>query len=436
MKHKIFIIFFTVWPLLTYSQNKILLEQALGLALEKNYDVQLSRNTVSSTATDKKYVVGAFVPTINATATDLWNNNSQKQISSEHILKEGPNEANNLNASVQLSWTLFDGTKMFATRKRINELNYVSDLNLKDQMVNTISTVIINYYNIVRQKQQLEAIREQMSVSEERVKLAEKKLQVGTGAKPELLQAQVDLNAQRTQIFQQETIIIQLKDQLNGLLGMQLPEAFDVSDSIEINLNLPREDFFTNIENKNFGLQASRNSIDVAGLSLRERRAERYPTLNFVSAYNYIRNENAVSFNSGNPLFSRTKGLNYGFTLAVPIVNGFNNRRLVSQAKLTVDRQTLLYEQRKMQVDVGVRNAFINYENAKKILVLQEENIVLAKENVFIALEGFKRGFTTFIELRTAQQSLADAYNQLIAARYNTKLAETELLRLNGGLLK
>jgi outer membrane protein TolC len=83
-----------------------------------------------------------------------------------------------------------------------------------------------------------------------------------------------------------------------------------------------------------------------------------------------------------------------------------------------------------------VRNAFTGYNNAKAVLLIEEENILLAKENVFIALETFRRGTTTFIELRTAQQSLADAYNRLIAARYNAKLAETELLRLNGGLLK
>jgi len=66
----------------------------------------------------------------------------------------------------------------------------------------------------------------------------------------------------------------------------------------------------------------------------------------------------------------------------------------------------------------------------------EEENILLAKENVTIALKTFKRGIATFIELRTAQQSLADGYNRLIASRYITKVAETELLRLNGSLLR
>jgi outer membrane protein len=55
---------------------------------------------------------------------------------------------------------------------------------------------------------------------------------------------------------------------------------------------------------------------------------------------------------------------------------------------------------------------------------------------VNIALETFKRGVSTFIELRTAQQSLEEAYTRVINARYNAKLAETELLKLNGSLLR
>src|SRR5260221_12416993 len=95
-----------------------------------------------------------------------------------------------------------------------------------------------------------------------------------------------------------------------------------------------------------------------------------------------------------------------------------------------------IYDQQKVLAIVGVRNAFHNYENLKRILQIQEENIAVAKENVAIALAGFRRGITTFIELRTAQQSLSDAYNLLIAARFSAKSSEIELMRLQGALLK
>lgn len=419
------------------AQQEVSLEQVIALALEKNYDIKVVQNDKAAALTDKGYTVGAFLPQINAVGSTVWNSNDQElRFEDASRNNEGKSSSNNISASVQLVWTLFDGTRMFAARNRINETAEQSDLLLKDQVVNTIATVIGNYYDIVRQKQQLKAIEEQMAVSEERVKLADRKLQVGTGAKPELLQARVDYNAQRAQALQQEALILQLKEQLNGLLGEQLPPAYDVADTILIDLSLDREDIQSNIENANFGLQAARRNISIANSLVREQYAEKLPWLNFNAAYNYSRSENTRIINPFGPLFNASNGYTYGFTVNIPILNNLNNSRLVQQAKLVAERQQILFDQQKIAVNVALKNAFTSYDNARKILIVEEENILVAKENVAIALEVFKRGATTFVELRTAQQSLAEAYTRLINARYLAKVAETELLRLNGALLK
>ena len=197
-----------------------------------------------------------------------WNTNNQKQeLANNTEVERNGIKSNNLSGSVQLSWLLFDGARMFATLERLAQIEEQGELNVKNQMINTIAQVINNYYNIVRQKQQLNAIREQMYVSEERVRLADRRLEVGTGAKPELLQAKVDLNSQRTSVIQQEAIILQLKDQLNGLVSMQLPATYDVSDSISINLDLKQETISENIENTNFSLLSSKKELEIAALS-------------------------------------------------------------------------------------------------------------------------------------------------------------------------
>lgn len=419
------------------TQEHISLEEAIALALQKNYDIQLSRNTSESASTDDSYAWAFFVPQLNAVGSTVWNNNQQElQFQDESRNNSGEAQSNVINGSVQLNWLLFDGARMFASRQRIRQIAEQGELAVKAQMVNTIADVIVNYYSIVRQKQQLKAIQEQMAVSEERVKLAEKKLEVGTGGKPELLQAKVDLNAFHTQIIQQEALIIQFKETLNELTGLQLSRTYDVADTIIIDLNLNIDEIQNNIENSNFDLLAAKRNFEIAQLSLRERKGELSPTISFNAAYNYGRTDNQKLINPFAPLLSTTQGLNYGFSINIPIFNALNTRRLIEQAQINYGRQEILYQQQKTGVDVRLRNAYVNYDNAKKVLLIEEENILLAKENVFIALEGFKRGITTFIELRTAQQSLADGYNRLINARFLAKVAETELLRLKGTLIQ
>ena len=263
MKRSISFLFFSC-VLFAKAQELVTVEQVVSIALQKNYDVRLFENSAALAINDNRYAFGAFLPALNATGSYVKGSNNARVVKFDNSERVSPAAiTTNTNAGIQLIWTLFDGTKMFATRGRISKLAELGAINVKNQMVNSAAIVIATYYGIVRQKQQLKAIVEQMSVSEERVKLAERKLQVGTGGKPELLQAKVDLNAFRTAKLQQETLIQQLKDQLNSLLGMGLPDTFETADSIPIDLTLDFGQITSNIENTNQQLASVRKNIEI-----------------------------------------------------------------------------------------------------------------------------------------------------------------------------
>ena len=421
----------------TYAQSIRTVEEAVALALRHNYDILLVRNDSAAFALDYQYANYAFLPRLNGSVTKLWNNNHQKQELSDGSKRDRKGiKSNSLIASVNLNWTLFDGFKMFATRDRLAELNRLGELSVKNQVVNTVATILTTYFDIVRQQQQLRAIQEQMSIDEERVKIADRKFSVGLGSKPELLQARVDLNGRKAAELQQQTLITQLKEQLNQLTNQATGTYFEVTDSIPIDLDINLGLITNNLETSSPALQVALKNIDIANLTLKERRAERWPVVNFNSAYNFSLAKNAAVINTFTPLFNQNKGYNFGFSASVPIFNAFNTRRLMKQAQLDIHYQQLVFENQRSIISTGISNAFKNYEYQKRALILEEENIQLAKENVAIALERFRQGVSTNLELREAQISLQDAYTRLIAARYNTKLSEIELLRLRGDILK
>lgn len=418
------------------AQNLLTPEDAIAAALEKNYDIKLVRNDSASFAVDYQYSYAGFLPRINGTASKTWNVNRQKQELSNGTKRDTSGiQSNNLSASIGMNWTLFDGLKMFATRERLKQFQALGELTVKNQVVNTVADVLVNYYNIVRQKQQLRAIEEQMSINEERVKIADQKIFSGLGSKPELLQAKVDLNAQKASRLEQLTLIGQLRDQLNQLIGLNVGEVYEVLDSIPINSGLSLGEITQNLDQTNPTLLLTKKNIDIAGLVLKERRAELWPTLSLNTSYNLSRNVNKAVINTFTPLFNQNLGFNYGFGLSVPILNGFNTRRLIKQAELDIAYQETFYDNQRSLINVAISNAFKDYVLQKDLLALEEENIQLAKENVVIALARFKQGLFTNLELREAQISLEQGYNRLIAARYNTKLAETELLRQKGELI-
>lgn len=422
---------------LLYAQKLLTLEEAIATALQNNYDIQLSKNDSMVAALDYSFRHGAFLPNLNGTLGTVWNNNDQRQTLADGTKREQNNlKSHNINASLALDWTLFDGLRMFATRDKAAELIKLGGLTVKNQVINTVAAVINNYYNIAAQKQQLKAIQEQMGVSEERVKLAQNRLDIGVGAKPDVLQSKVDLNAFRAAILTQETLIEQLKEQLNQLMNVGLNTKYDVQDSIPINERIGVGDIQNNIENTNPELLIAKKNIDIANITLKEYKADQFPAVRFNSVYNFSRTDNKAVINPFSPLFNQSRGFNYGFTVGIPILNNFNTRRLIKQANLNINYQKLIYENQQSIINLNVLSAFIAYEQQKRALALEEENILLAKENVSIILQTLRLGAATMIQLREAQQSLQEAYTRLITARYNTKVSETELLRLKGELVR
>lgn len=430
------IISIAITPSFTNAQKLLSVEEAIAAALNNNYDIQLLKNDSTAFAIDNAYAKYAFYPKVNGTTGIIFNNTNQKQKLADGSERKGGVRSDNITAGVSLNWTVFDGFKLFATKDKLAQFVKLGELTIKNQIVNTIAAVVTNYYNIVRQKQQQKAIEEQMGLNEERLKQAEKRFSVGLGAKPDILQAKTDLNAQKASLLQQQTFIEQLKEQLNLLMAAPINTTYNVADSIPINNNLVITDILNAAEANNPALKIAQQNITLAGITLKEKKAERYPVVSINSAYNFGRLHNQTVLNSFTPILNRNLGFNYGLSATIPIFNGYNTKRQIQQAQLSIEKNKIEFEKLKAANQIAINNAFKTYQLQKKTLALEEENILLAKENVFIALERFRLGISTTLELRETQKTLEDAFNRLIAARYNTKVAETELLRLKGDLVK
>jgi outer membrane protein TolC len=412
------------------------LNEAIAASLQNNYDIQLSRNDSLLATLNNSYARYAFFPRVNASGGILQNRTTQLQILKD-TTRGGKVRTTNASASINLNWTLFDGFRMFITRRRLGELVALSELQIKAQVVNTVANVMRTYYDIVRQEQQLKAIEEQMALSGERLKLAQYRFDIGVGVKPDVLQARIDLNGQRSALLTQQTAIANLKETLNQLLVLPVGNQFVVADtSISFNTGLVLDSVRSGIGATNPDLLLAQQNLVIADLLLQERRAERYPTVEFNSAYNFNQTKNQNVINPiTQPLLNRNAGLNYGLTATIPIFNGYATRRNIQAAQLDIQFQQLQYERSLATINTGLATSYANYDLSKRALALEEENIILVRENIFIARERYRLGVATFLEMRTAEQSLADAQFRLIQARFNTKVAEIELMRLRGDLV-
>jgi outer membrane protein len=417
--------------------DSLTLELAIATALQNNYDIRLSRNDSAVAAIDYSYRNTAFLPQLNGNVSVLKNNNSQNVTLADGTKRNRSGlKTNNVAASVGLNWVLFDGLKMFVTREKAADLLSLGTLAVKDQINNTIADVILNYYSVVRATLQLRVINEVIVLNEDRYRLAKYRFEIGVGVKPDMLQAQIDLNSQKSARLTQLATIEVAKQNLNRLLNLVPTVRYKVSDTIIVQMNLTLPDLQSGLEQTNTSLRVAQKNIDVAGLTLREQRADLWPVISLNSAYNFTKNDNNSVINPAQPLSSLNKGVNYGITASIPIFNRFNTRRLIKQAELSIAYQQTVYENQRALVNTGLYNAYTSYVLQKEVVALEQSDIETAKENLFIARERYRLAATTFLELREAEQSLQEVYDRLITALYNMKVAETELLRLKGSFVR
>lgn len=436
---KLRFLFFVAFGLSTTAgaQDTLTVETAVATALRNNYNILLSKNDSAIAAINYEYRNAAFYPRLNASGTILFNNNNSNQKLADGSERNSSGiHTTNLSSAINMNWTIFDGFRMFVLRDRLDQAVRLGNLAIKNQVIITVSDVIKTYFDIVRQRQQLANIQEQMTFSEERLKLAQYRLDIGVGIKPDVLQAQIDFNNRKGAELNQLALIDQRKQSLNLLMNVPRDINYNVQDSIPLHTSLLLGDLIKGLEDSNPQLQIARANIDLANLDIRSARASRWPTVSLISAYNFSRVSNNTAVNPFTPLFNMNRGWNYGLTASIPIFNNFTVKQQIRQAELALNYRQLQYESQEANLTTDIVNSYRTYLAQQQVVGIAENNVGLARENLNIETERYRLGRTTFIELRQAEENVATAITNLINARYNLKVAETDLLQIKGDLVR
>jgi outer membrane protein TolC len=416
------------------------LPQAIAEALQHNYGIQISRKDEQVAENNVTRGNAGQLPAVSGNFTRTFNINNVRQESSARpeASTASAAQSNLLNSNVAATWTIFDGFGMFIAYDRLKTLRSQQQAITRATLEETVETVTNTYYDVVRQAGKITSLEEALKIGQARIDLTKARVDVGVSAKVELLTAQVDYNADRSLLLQQQQVLAASKIALNNLLGRSPRVDFEPSDSLTVTRDL-REDVITaGIKANNPRLLQARLGTDVATYDRRLVRASRFPQVGLTTGYGLNRNVNGAAF-FGTQLVTntgRTYGLNYGITATVPIFDGFNIRRQEQNARVVEEQSRLSLAQTDLQLDADAATAFAQYQNFLQLLDLEEANIQLARQNVDIALERYRLGLLAPLALREAQRTQLDAEVRLLDIRFQAKQAETALRRLSGSLVQ
>ena len=117
------------------------------------------------------------------------------------------------------------------------------------------------------------------------------------------------------------------------------------------------------------------------------------------------------------------------------LYDSFNLKREQRNDRRQHHTQQLPNQQLELALRADMSNFWMAYKNNLDLWSLEKENLVAAQENYRIAIDRYKLGELSGIELREAQNSLLEAEERLSVAEYSTKICEISLLQLSGQIL-
>lgn len=415
------------------AQELLTVEDAIKIGLEKNYSILIVKNSQEIAKAQNNFGNAGMSPQVSLNGNlNLANVNSHQEFFTGTVQDRNGAQSNQTGASVNVSWTIFDGLKMFAIKKRLTENEQLTAISLKQQMETTVYNIIVAYYNIVKTTELIKAAKQNLSIYEERKKIAKVKLEVGSDSKVDFLLSQSDENKAKSAIIQLELQLLTTKTTLNNLLNKTVNTEFKTTDSIVVNYNPNIDELKKSVLTSNSSILLSKQNELIVAQTIKEARSANLPFVQLNGAYNFTRSQSQA----GQVLLSRQAGLNGGLTASWLLFNGNKNNQLIKERNLLYLNQKYYTEQAQQQVDGVVYNNYKSYLLNKEIVDLERQNLTDSKEVLNVSLERYKIGKANLLETIETQKNLEDAQTRYIEALYAIKIAETELLRANGSLIK
>ena len=417
------------------AQQVLTLKECLEEGLQNNYSLRIVHNEEQISKNNATLGNAGYLPTLDFSAgyTGNLDNIESKARATGEITKNNGVYDQTVNVGLNLNWTIFDGFNISTTYKQLKELERQGETNTRIAIEDFIADLTSEYYNFIQQKIRLKNFHYAMSLSKERLRIAEASHLVGKFSGLDYQQAKVDFNADSAQYIKQLELLHSSRIQLNELMANKnVNQAIIIKDStIDVHGDLKFEELWNGTLATNASLLKADQNTVLAQLDYKKVNSRNYPYLKLNTGYGYTFNKYDINATSrrGN------LGFNAGVTVGFNIFDG-NRRREKRNATLAFKNRRLERQELELTLRSDLSNLWQAYRNNLQLLNLERQNLVTAKDNHDIAMDRYIQGDLSGFEVREAQKSLLDAEERILSAEYNTKLCEISLLQISGKITK
>jgi adhesin transport system outer membrane protein len=419
-----------------FSQAQVVynLNECIRIGLDRNFSILIARN--NETISNNNHTIGnaGYLPSLDLSGSYTGassNTTSKLTDGTQSTSKVSLNT--NASAGLNLGWTIFNGFNVSTTYRKLGELKQMGALNTQLSVENLVADIVIGYYAYIQQVQLYKNLQYAVILSKERLRIDQDRYLLGSSSKLQVLQSRVYLNADSSNLSKQFEVVRAAQVRLNDLMSVDdMGLYFTAQDtSVDVNPNLLYEKLLDETLSGNTTLNIANKDKTISEYDYKIIASRSYPYLNFSTGYNY----NILGYSDGNYKNQTISGMNYGLTLGVNLFDGLNQRRSLHNSEIAIMNKDLQFRQIEQGIKADLITIYSGYSNNLRLIKLEEQNLQTAAENLDIALERYKLGSLSGIDLREVQKSYLDARERLLQIQSQAKLAEISLQLISGKIM-
>jgi len=401
---------------------QLTLKQAVQLALKQNPQRVIARLLVFESERNSQIARSALLPQADVEAHGSINQyNFQSIERAPKPAAAGPFQV--IEAGPAFSQTLLNFPQIRAYQIG-REGTHQARANEQTTREIVVNAVVDQYLLILRALATRDAATARVALAQRLYDQATELQKTGIGLKIDTVRANVELQNERQNLIDAETLTHTTRYGLAALLDLPRDQELEVADRLDF-YDLPaldRQQLLNQALTSRPEIRSLNSQQRIAKLTTDAAGEQRLPQLDFEGFWLY----QGSRFDNGIPAYT------YRVSLQFPIFTGGRIRAEEARARLEEQRVAETRRQLEAQIVDEVKSALDELTAARNSVDVANLGLELAQEEVAQAQRRFAAGVTTNVEVITAQDALARANDNQIGALYQFNLSRVSLARATG----
>ncbi len=441
------------------QEKKWTLRECVEYALENNISIKQSALDMESASIDRMDAIGNFLPSLNASGSNFW---SSGLVTDPITNTNSTQTFRSSNYSVNVGITIFNGLRNIKTFQRAKLSKLLSQYSLGKSKDDIALFVANSYLQVLLNKESLKVIEKQHEITLEQLKRTQDLVDAGVLPQGDLLEIEATSADELTRIVQAENSVQIALISLAQTLLIKDYESFDIIEQeylvpgAEI-MDKPIDQVIAQARESRYEVQIAEQNKLIAEKDLEIARGAYYPTLNGSFGYS-TRESDAKSFarvlDENNPILtqsigtvegtgqnvinqspnfllleqnpipffdqlSNNDGISYGFSLSVPIFNGFSARNAVKRSKVNVKRTEFQLEKAQLDLDSNVYQAYLDAKGAAEAYEAAQVSVKAQERAYEYAKDRYDVGLTNAFDFSQSKFRLENAQSKVVQNKFD-----------------